>query len=226
MRPPKGPLDFDGRVADKLTGKPLSGASVKIKVSRFLEQEGQFKTLQETTRTTNAEGKYAFTVGPELVANPAVYLVVETRHAGYMTQDDNNGLDVILRNQRRGEKPFFQEIQLRPARPIEGRLLTPAGKPAAGVVVMACSSPQNADDNSAHEADSARREATGKGDSSSMSCPQARPSSGCCLRTSPWRRTFWVKIRGAISGRSDWRRASVCVERSSTPRGNRSRGST
>ncbi len=163
VRPPKGPLNFDGQVADKLTGRPLSGASVKIKASQFLEQEGQFKTLQETTRTTNAEGRYAFTVSPELVANPAVYLVVETRHAGYMKQDDNNGLDVILRNQRRGEKPFFQEIQLRPASPIEGRLLTPAGKPAAGVVVMACSSPQNADDNSTHEARFSETRSDGQG---------------------------------------------------------------
>ncbi len=159
----KGPFNFNGRVADKLTGKPLSGASVKIKASLFIEQEGQFKTLQETTRTTDVEGRYAFTVGPELVANPAVYLVVETRHAGYMKQDDNNGLVVILRNQRRGEKPFFQEIQLRPASPIEGRVLTPAGKPAAGVVVMACSSSQNADDSPTHEAKFTETRTDGQG---------------------------------------------------------------
>ncbi len=161
--PAKGPLNFHGRVTDKLTGKPLSGTSVKIEASVFLEQEGRFKALQENTHTTDAEGKYAFTVGPELVADSAVYLVVETRHAGYMKQDGNCGLDVILRNQSRGEKPFFEQIQLRPASAIEGRLLTPAGKPAAGVVVMACSTPQNADDNPTQEAKFTETRTDGQG---------------------------------------------------------------
>ncbi len=161
--PAKGLFSFHGRVTDKLTGKPLAGASVKTDASVFLEQEGRFKTLQEATYTTDAEGKYEFSVGPELVANPAVYLVVEARHAGYMKQDSNNGLDVILRNQRRGEKPFFEEIQLRLASPIEGRVLTPAGKPAEGVVVMACSTPQNADDNPTQEAKFTETRTNGQG---------------------------------------------------------------
>jgi hypothetical protein len=163
VAPAKGPLNFNGRVTDKLTGKPLSGTSVKIKASVFLEQEGGFKPLQETTRTTDVEGKFAFTVGPEVVADATVYLVVEAWHAGYMKQDDNNGLDVILRNQRRGEKPFFEEIRLRPASPIEGRVLTQEGRPAAGVVVMACSTPQNADDSPTHEAKFTETRTDGQG---------------------------------------------------------------
>ena len=143
--PTKGPLDFHGRVTDRLTGRPLAAASVQIKPSVFREQEGGFKTLQEIPRKTDAEGKFAFTIGPELVANPNLYLVVEAASVGYMKEEGNNGLDVILRNQRRGEKPFFEEMRLRPARPIFGIVLTPEGKPAAGVNVSACSAPENAD---------------------------------------------------------------------------------
>ena len=150
--PTKGPLNFNGRVTDRLTSKPLAGASVEIKASVFLDAEGKFKSLQGTTRTTDAKGKFAFTVSQELIANPNLYLVVEARHDGYMKQEGNNGLDVILRNQRRGEKPFFEEFQLLPAIPIEGRVLTPEGKPAPGVLVRACSAPEVGVETAAQEA--------------------------------------------------------------------------
>ena len=126
-------------------GSRSRGPRCRSSPRSFANRKVGFKTLQEIARKTDAEGKFAFTIGPELVANPNLYLVVEAASVGYMKEEGNNGLDVILRNQRRGEKPFFEEMRLRPARPIFGIVLTPEGKPAAGVNVSACSAPEIAD---------------------------------------------------------------------------------
>jgi len=43
------------------------------------------------------------------------------------------------KNEKLNERPFFERIEMRPARPITGRVETPEGEPAAGVVVLAYS---------------------------------------------------------------------------------------
>src|SRR5262249_17836121 len=52
---------------------------------------------------------------------------------------------MIRKNEKLGGRPFFEHIQLRPGKPIFGRLLSPEGKPAAGVKVMAYSNTDNRD---------------------------------------------------------------------------------
>jgi beta-lactamase regulating signal transducer with metallopeptidase domain/protocatechuate 3,4-dioxygenase beta subunit len=141
----KGPLHFSGRVKDQTTGEPLPGASVTIKAGVYVERAAEFKTLQETRRVTGVKGTFEFTVGEDLAKNPSLSLIVEARHEGYMAWESNSGLSYLLRNQGRGQRPFFEEIPLLPARSIEGRVLDPAGRPATGVVVTACSAPQAAE---------------------------------------------------------------------------------
>jgi hypothetical protein len=49
---------------------------------------------------------------------------------------------MILRNEKLGERPFFEKIELVPMEKISGSVVTPEGKPAAGVLVKSFSMPK------------------------------------------------------------------------------------
>src|SRR5438067_5335969 len=46
---------------------------------------------------------------------------------------------MILKNEKMGGRPFFENVTLRPGKEISGSVETPDGKPAAGVKVLAYS---------------------------------------------------------------------------------------
>jgi hypothetical protein len=46
---------------------------------------------------------------------------------------------MIRKNEGLGERPFFERVEMRPAKPISGRVETPEGRPAAGVEILAYS---------------------------------------------------------------------------------------
>src|SRR5262249_35410791 len=48
-------------------------------------------------------------------------------------------LGMTQKNEGLNERPFFENVELRPAKPITGRVETPEGGPAQGVVVLAYS---------------------------------------------------------------------------------------
>src|SRR5262249_45060513 len=48
-------------------------------------------------------------------------------------------LSMILKNEKMGGRPFFEQVTLRPGKEISGTVQTPDGKPAAGVKVLAYS---------------------------------------------------------------------------------------
>ncbi len=61
-------------------------------------------------------------------------------HPDYAPEDEfGYALSMIRKNEELHERPFFERIALRPAKPIAGRVETPEGEPAAGVVVLAYS---------------------------------------------------------------------------------------
>ena len=55
------------------------------------------------------------------------------------------GYGMVLKNETLGERPFFETTELWPGKAIEGRVVTPDGKPAPGIKAQAFSTPATKD---------------------------------------------------------------------------------
>ena len=131
-------LNYTGTVRDKNTNKPIAGATVVVRRSVLSAQEN--RVLQETRHTTGADGTYAFTIPPEQVSERLLYIELDVEHPGYATRAGfGYALSMTRKNEKLGERPFFETIEMRPAEPITGRVETPEGEPAAGVELLAYS---------------------------------------------------------------------------------------
>ena len=139
-KPAKGEtLKYTGRVTDKDTGKPIKGATVTVRRSLLNDPKtgGENKVLQETRHTTDAEGKYHFTIPPEQSGEKFLYIELDAEHPDYAAQNGfGYSLAMILKNEKMGGRPFFEHIELRPGKPITGLIQKPDGSPAAGVKVL------------------------------------------------------------------------------------------
>jgi hypothetical protein len=131
-------LHYKGTVVDKDTGKPIAGATVVVR--RSILRSSENRVLQETRHTTGADGTYAFEIPPDQHAVPYLYIELDVEHPDYATRDRfGYALSMTRKNEKLNERPFFETVELRPAKPITGRVETPEGEPAAGVVVLAYS---------------------------------------------------------------------------------------
>jgi beta-lactamase regulating signal transducer with metallopeptidase domain len=141
--PAKGEtLNYGGQVTDKVTGKPIAGATVIVRRSVLGDPERKETNpvLEETKHTTDAQGKYSFTIPPEQTALRYLYIELDVEHPDYAPQKGfGYALSMIRKNEKLGGRPFFENVDLRPAKPVTGVVKTPEGKPAAGVKVMAYS---------------------------------------------------------------------------------------
>jgi beta-lactamase regulating signal transducer with metallopeptidase domain len=148
-QPGAGPgetLHYSGKVKDKDTGQPIAGATVVVRRSRPDPRGEGNRIIAETRHTTNAEGIYSFTIPPEQVAEKRLYIELDVEHPDYATQAGfGYALAMIRKNENLGERPFFENVQLRPAQPILGRIETPEGAPAEGVEVLAFSKTSKAE---------------------------------------------------------------------------------
>jgi Zn-dependent protease with chaperone function len=131
-------LSYKGIVKSKETGKPIAGATVVVR--RSILRAGENKVLQETRHTTAEDGTYAFTIPPEQVATPYLYIELDVEHPDFATRAGfGYALSMTRKNEGLGERPFFETVELRPAEPITGRVETPEGAPASGVELLAYS---------------------------------------------------------------------------------------
>ncbi len=131
-------LHYKGTVVDKDTGKPIPGATVTVR--RSILRSSENRVLQETRHTTGTDGTYAFEIPPDRYASPYLYIELDVEHPDYAPRDRfGYALSMTRKNEKLDERPFFETVELRPARPITGRVETPEGEPAAGVVVLAYS---------------------------------------------------------------------------------------
>ncbi len=140
---PKGSRTYVGRVTDKDSGKPIVGASVLVRLFLYRDPAtGAQKTLEEIRRTTDSEGTYRFTISPEQIAAPSLGVYLDVVHPGYVRRYGAYGYGMIAKNEKLGSRPFFEDLQLRPGKVIEERLVSPEGAPVAGVNIVAfCADP-------------------------------------------------------------------------------------
>lgn len=129
---------YTGIVKSKDTGKPIAGATVVVRRSYLRAAEN--RVLQETRHTTAADGTYSFTIPPEQASERFLYIELDVEHPDYATRAGfGYSFTMIRKNLGLGERPFFESVELRPARPITGRIQTPEGAPAAGVKLLSYS---------------------------------------------------------------------------------------
>jgi beta-lactamase regulating signal transducer with metallopeptidase domain/protocatechuate 3,4-dioxygenase beta subunit len=135
-------LRYSGKVTDKDTGKPIAGATVVVRRSLYGDPEVKEndRIVEESKHKTDAEGKYSFTIPPEQSSKRYLYVELDVEHPDYAPQKRfGYALSMIRKNEKLGGRPFFEHVALRPGKAITGRVLTPEGKPAAGVKVLAYS---------------------------------------------------------------------------------------
>ena len=129
---------FVGRVRDKDTGKPVAQAKVNVRLSVMDPATHSRKSLTEVRQRTTAEGIYRFTMTPERLTEPTLFVDLDVDHPGYVRE--RHGLNVKVVN--RENQPFFDDTPLEREKAIEARLLTPKGKPADGIKIGAYSAGQ------------------------------------------------------------------------------------
>jgi beta-lactamase regulating signal transducer with metallopeptidase domain len=137
--PKPAALHYTGRVEEIGTAKPIAGAAVVVRRS-LLKRNNENTILQETRHTTDGNGVYSFTIPPEQVAERYLYIELDVEHPDYATQAHfGYALSMILKNEKMGGRPFFENIELRPGTPITGHVERPDGSPAKGVSILAYS---------------------------------------------------------------------------------------
>jgi protocatechuate 3,4-dioxygenase beta subunit len=137
---PKGePITYTGRVFDKDTDKNIPGAIVTVRRSTYGDPKNE-RVIEETKHTTNSEGKYTFTIPPEQAAEYFLYIELDVEARGYAPRSNfGYSFAMIRKNEKMGGRPFFENVDLRPAAEITGIVETPDGKPAEGVKLLAYS---------------------------------------------------------------------------------------
>ncbi|NLE37285.1 MAG: hypothetical protein GX621_04595, partial [Pirellulaceae bacterium] len=143
LEPESDNLTYHGKVTDRITGRPIAGATVTVlrRVSSRTTAFKAWKKLDETKHQTDAEGRYSFAVPPNEAAEPFLYIEITARHPNYIRYYGGYSFNMIRKNEKLGERPFFENVTLEPGVEISGTIVTPDEKPAAGVKVKAFSWP-------------------------------------------------------------------------------------
>ena len=135
------PITYAGTVIDRVTGEPIVG--VKVEVTHQLKHDpktGQWVTLQTTEHVSGENGKYQFTLPPEEVVEPSLYIMVAAHHPDYQSKGPSGYTHTMIRrNLESGEPPFFETIKLSPGKPVTGVILNPDGTAASDVSILAYS---------------------------------------------------------------------------------------
>jgi RNA polymerase sigma factor (sigma-70 family) len=152
--PPSDAFALTGQVTDKESGRPVAGATVTVRRLVYRNGQGSWlgeeRLVEQTQHRTDAEGRYRFTIGPEQVRIRDLYVEVRVEHPDYAPRNRFDGAVGYplswLQDKGKNSRRFFERVQLHPGKPITGIVETPDGKPAAGIKVMAVSTPQNSEE--------------------------------------------------------------------------------
>jgi beta-lactamase regulating signal transducer with metallopeptidase domain len=122
-------------ILDKATGKGIPDATVVVRRSNLTSRENRI--IEESTHTTDADGKYSFEIPAEQAAMRYLYIELDVDHHDYAAKKGfGYALSMILKNEKLGERPFFERVELNAAEPVTGKLLSPDGQPLAGVKLL------------------------------------------------------------------------------------------
>ncbi|WP_013630187.1 M56 family metallopeptidase [Rubinisphaera brasiliensis] len=127
------PITYESQVVDRVTGKPITGATINIKQKLIKDPEsGDWKTLR-TTHTSDENGRFRFTLPAEELAEHYSFLDIEAFHPEYQPLGEwREWVSGIRENIGNGADPFDSVIKLWPGQPIITNVLEPDGTPSAG----------------------------------------------------------------------------------------------
>lgn len=135
------PITYVGRVIDRESGEPIAGATVQIR--RELSRDpktGKWILLEMTEHESDVNGNYRFTLPPDQVAEPSLYLEVNAHHPNYQSKGWSGYSHTMIRtNLEKGDPPFYATIKLSAGEAITGVATGPDGTPIPGVQVSSYS---------------------------------------------------------------------------------------
>ncbi len=132
-------LQYSGTVQDKATHQPIPGATITVFLGLHDRATRNYRVLQETTHVSDADGSYRLQI-PAEATRKSLSIELDIEHPEYVPATRLNGsLGAIREDLARGNRPFFETIEMRPGRAITGQVLEPDGAPARDVEVRASS---------------------------------------------------------------------------------------
>ncbi len=161
---PDGSIIYHGFVVDQTTELPIVGAEVTVyhKLSQD-PKTNDWSTIEVTQHTTNLIGMYSFVLPPEQTAQSSLYIEVEVHHPKYASMGRAGySHDMIRKNLKLGELPFYTGIKLWPGEAVEGTLVNNAGQPVAGAEVSIYSKSPQAKDFGGGSFDKVKSDAQGR----------------------------------------------------------------
>jgi beta-lactamase regulating signal transducer with metallopeptidase domain len=138
---PKGEtFHYSGKVTEKLSTRPISGATVIVRRWGPDPRNGGNRVVEETRQTTNAAGVYSFTISRGQLAEKWLSIELEVEHPDYATQGEYSyDQEEIRKLEAEGWKNSLATIRLWPARPVFSRVESPDGHPLEGAEIVAYS---------------------------------------------------------------------------------------
>jgi beta-lactamase regulating signal transducer with metallopeptidase domain len=135
---PVVPLKYNCRVVEKDTGKGIPNARVVVR--RSVSSSTERRVVEESKHTTDAEGNYLVEIPEAQVADRYMYIELDVEHDDFAPKKGHGyALGMILKNEKLGERPFFEKTELYASEPVTGTIVSPEGKPVGGVKVQSFS---------------------------------------------------------------------------------------
>jgi beta-lactamase regulating signal transducer with metallopeptidase domain/uncharacterized GH25 family protein len=131
--PPAQPLHFSGIVVDKITQKPIAGATVSIlrKATTKLEQVLAEDVEKPQEIVTDTAGRYEFTIAAERATDNRFLVGLGAKAPAYAPKSTGyDRVSSMLDDQRKGH-PWFGKLELFPGESVSGIIADPNGKPLA-----------------------------------------------------------------------------------------------
>ena len=128
-------IALSGRVVEVDIGFPVKGATVIVDRSiRGADPRTRQPWVGEETIRTDADGRFRLTFPPEQVSERRLTILLRIKHPDFISRKSRRVLLAdIIRGRARGEDPFFATITMEKGVEYSGRVVTPGGRPAAGL---------------------------------------------------------------------------------------------
>ncbi len=138
-------VQHSGFVFDAKTDKPIEGATVIVTRTN----SSDWSELGITESTTDAAGKYTFTIPPDQLKQRDLYIMFDLRHPEYAPRHCGSYSYAMIReNLEVGSEPWFTKLKMVPGSRISGRVVDERGKPVAGAQLRGESLDPSAGDSS------------------------------------------------------------------------------